>query len=105
MLGNGEQTGDIVTGVRVVGGEIGIVHVEPAHGDAIGQSCPFAVEGTIVGGAVVDKTIADHLERIGIGLGVSGGHLRDFPGKLLSSGEYGTVSVGLDQVVGHGLLP
>ena len=46
-----EQAGDVVAGVRVVGGKICVVHVELAHGDAIGQGRPLAVEGAIVGGA------------------------------------------------------
>ena len=51
LLGGGEQAGDVVAGMRVVGCEIGVVHVEFAHGNPVGQGRPLAVEAAVVGHA------------------------------------------------------
>ena len=51
LLGGGEQAGDVVAGMRVVGCEIGVVHVEFAHGYAVGEGSPLAVEAAVVGHA------------------------------------------------------
>ena len=40
LLGSGEQAGDVVAGMRVVGREVGVVHVEFAHGYAVGERRP-----------------------------------------------------------------
>ena len=51
LLGGGEQAGDVVAGMRVIGCEIGVVHVEFAHGHAVGEGRPLAVEAVVVGHA------------------------------------------------------
>ena len=51
LLGGGEQAGDVVAGMRVVGREVGVVHVEFAHGNPVGEGGPLAVEATVVGHA------------------------------------------------------
>ena len=51
LLGGGEETGDVVAGMRVVGREVSVVHVEFAHGYAVGEGRPLAVEAAVIGHA------------------------------------------------------
>ena len=41
VLGHSQDGRDIVAGVRILGGQEGVVVVELAHGNAVGPSCPF----------------------------------------------------------------
>lgn len=41
VLGHGQQGRDVVPGVGVVGGEVGVVEVQLAHGRAVGPGRPF----------------------------------------------------------------
>ena len=52
--------------MRVIGREIGVVHVEFAHGYAVGESGPFAVEAAVIGHAEEAGTAA-------VGMGVAEG--------------------------------
>ena len=51
LLGGGEQAGDVVAGMRVIGREVSVVHVEFAYGHAVGEGRPFAVKAAVVGHA------------------------------------------------------
>src|SRR5690606_18326108 len=44
MLGDGEDRRDVITRVRVVGGEEGVVVVELPYGDAVRPGCPLGAD-------------------------------------------------------------
>ena len=93
LLARAEEAGALVVRVRV------------AQSQQAGIAHGLAVDRGDGDGGIVDEAVADHFEDVGVGLGVGGGHLCDFPGELFLAGQHGAVGVGLDQVVGHCLVP
>ena len=65
VLGDCEHSRDVVTGMRVLCGEEGVVEIEFAHGHTVGPSGPFRGE------AVAHRQAEDvgaGVERVGLGL-------------------------------------
>ena len=48
LLRNREHGRDVVAGMRIVGGEERVVHVEFAHRDAVGPGRPFRRQATVL---------------------------------------------------------
>jgi hypothetical protein len=49
LLGDRENGGNVVAGVRIVGREEGVVEIEFAHGGAIRPGRPLRIEASVVG--------------------------------------------------------